>query len=157
MKLYTFDKLNKIKKIRNTGFVYCVDYHNGKIKIGSTKSPYDRYKSLSSNASRYGNYPLGDMWVSKRCTNYKDIEKQLHKIFADKRIPNTELFELDFDMFGDNEKELNLKYENKRIKSESKYTHYDDKLLTCFLIALINSPEDSAKVHRETERLYKEL
>lgn len=36
MKLYAFDKLNKIKKIRNTGFVYCVDYHNGKAKIGST-------------------------------------------------------------------------------------------------------------------------
>lgn len=56
----------------------------------------------------------------------------------------------------DTNKEVNFKTKQKT-KRKKHCDDYDEKLLTCFLIALINSPEDSAKVKRETERLYKEL
>lgn len=154
MKLYTYDKLKKIKQIKKSGFVYCIDYHNGNVKIGSTNNPKQRYKTLSNNAANYGNYPLGKIWLSPRCSNYSIIEKRLHKIFSKQRIPNTELFNIDFNDFDNIINSLNIQYDRNFGKSYALKDTTDSALGTSLCIGLLQYPNNPAKAKCKIEELY---
>lgn len=155
MKLYTYNKLKGIKQIKKSGFVYCIDYHNGNVKIGCTNNPRKRYKTLSNNAGNYGNYPLGKIWLSERCSNYRQIEKYLHKIFSEHRIPNTELFKINFNEFGNIINSLNIRYDKDFNKSYILRDNADSALGTSLCIGLLKYPDNPSKAKSEIEELYK--
>ena len=155
MKIYTYNKLKWIKHIKNSGFVYCIDYNNGLVKIGCTAKPYKRYTMLSNNAGNYGNYPLGKIWLSERCSNYRQIEKHLHKIFSEHRIPNTELFKINFNEFGNIINSLNIRYDKDFNKSYILRDNADSALGTSLCIGLLKYPDNPSKAKSEIEELYK--
>lgn len=87
-------------KGRNTnngfGYVYAVEWGDGKVKIGSTTDPERRFKALEQTA-RYGGVELGRRIASEALTNYLDGERSLHSLFGGRRVMGTELFEVPFD------------------------------------------------------------
>lgn len=74
------------------GYVYILhDADNARIKIGYTKHPYARPRSVASAAGVNG-YTI---WVSKRTLYARRIEKTTHKYFSSSRIKG-EWFAADF-------------------------------------------------------------
>ena len=71
-----------------TGFVYVLKSTLlGGYKIGITTSPSSRFKALAvgSKAELVGYWSVDA---------YRELEKQLHKEYADKRVPQSEWFDL---------------------------------------------------------------
>lgn len=89
----TIEKLNKDKY---TGFFYVLEWDN-KVKIGSTKNPYQRIMALKRSAENYGNSKIGRAALSVPHTNYVENEKMLHKVFKQNRKTGSELFDMDFE------------------------------------------------------------
>lgn len=77
------------------GTFYILEYGSF-LKIGSSKRPYKRLKQLERQATKYADLVVGKFAISVPHTNYKDNEKQLHKLFANCRKQGTELFEINF-------------------------------------------------------------
>ena len=113
------------------GFVYVVEYGNGRVKIGQSIHVKQRMKQLSSMASRYFDTKLGRVAVTPPFPHYKELEETLHNYFADERVPDTELFDvsildvmdvmdrIDFDQYNDeyyNALELYSKAQTNRLR-----------------------------------------
>lgn len=78
-----------IETPRHHGYVYVVQADNNLYKIGKSKDPHTRIQSLGVRLP----YEL-EVLVLIESTNYTQLEKELHKHFADKR-KGGEWFELD--------------------------------------------------------------
>lgn len=78
------------------GHFYVVEFGD-MVKIGSTNNPYNRYMAFVREGEKYGKTKIGRFAVSPRHTNYRENEKALHKIHADKRKEGTELFDMKFE------------------------------------------------------------
>ena len=78
------------------GHFYVVEYGDA-VKIGSTNNPYNRYSAFVREGEKYGKAKIGRFAVSPRHTNYRENEKALHKIYADRRRQGTELFDIRFE------------------------------------------------------------
>jgi len=74
-----------------TGFCYIIQFSMGICKIGMSKNPVERIKQLSNGGITALNHHISD-----RCSNYRQIESEMHEIFKDKRI-NGEYFEIKFE------------------------------------------------------------
>lgn len=157
MKIYTYSQLKKFKYVKNSGFVYCIDYHNGLVKIGCTTKPYKRYTMLSNNAANYGNYPLGKIWLSERCSNYRQLEKYLHKTFVNRRVPNTELFKLNFGEFGKYISSLGISYDKDFSTSYTTTENTDIALGVSVIIALEKYHNKPHKISEEVQRIYNKI
>lgn len=78
------------------GYVYFVEY--GKfLKIGSTRNPIERLRTLSSNARLYHDVVLGKIYITPMHTNFEKNEIILHNFFRDERKDNSELFDITID------------------------------------------------------------
>lgn len=71
------------------GYVYLI-HSQGKYKIGKTKDPKSRMKGYT--AENPHGFEVIEMF---KCKSYSKQEKEMHKIFQDKRIGNREWFNLD--------------------------------------------------------------
>lgn len=80
------------------GCVYAVEYGNS-IKIGCTKDPIKRIKTVISQGKNYSSVTCSRVAVSLPHTNYKENETIIHKHFSDKRVTGGELFNLSIDEF----------------------------------------------------------
>ena len=79
-------------KDNTKGYFYVLECGK-QVKIGSTKDPATRLKTLCSNFA-----------------NFRENEKKLHFIFDAYRVRKTELFEIDFDTVVSNIKNSDLEY-----------------------------------------------
>lgn len=79
------------------GLVYVIEYGDG-IKIGMSSRFKKRLVALRKQ-ERYGGLSVGTYRVTQLCTNYKEIEKQLHEYFREFRKSRTELFSLSLKEF----------------------------------------------------------
>lgn len=92
---------NEIKQIEDSrsneymGFIYVMEWGDN-IKIGCTKSPYQRLKALKRQAEKYGNTSIDRVAITIEHTNYKENERIIHKQFEKHQIGNTELFKAPF-------------------------------------------------------------
>lgn len=72
--------------------MYVVETESGKIKIGITTDPKTRMKSLKTITFE----KIINQFLSIKCSDYMDIEKELHDYFNDKRL-NGEWFDVPFE------------------------------------------------------------
>jgi len=103
--------IDKQKKNMYMGFCYVLDCSKG-VKIGSAKDPYKRLMSLKKNIETYGHGTIKRIALTPQHTNFRKNEKFLHAHFGSKRIPKTELFEMDFESAVCAIFDLNLEYKN---------------------------------------------
>lgn len=101
LKIFEKEELTKLKEVckqtpEDRGYFYLLEYGN-RIKIGCSKNPYKRYCTLKREAEAYGNSKLGRIAISSPHTNYSQNEVLLHKVFSEKRVTGTELFNLNFE------------------------------------------------------------
>lgn len=80
------------------GITYAMEIGD-KVKIGSTSQPHQRMKTLVKNFSAFAaakneEISFGAIVLSLPCFNFRKNELELHKMFAEKRIEGTELFEI---------------------------------------------------------------
>lgn len=98
------------KFINESGVVYVIDFGDY-IKIGSTKNLNKRYKQIYANANYYHDTEIVDCYYTVHHERYKDTEQFLHKLFYDKRKPNTELFNMSIKYFLFKTKDININTE----------------------------------------------
>ena len=68
-----------------TGYVYCVSFTDGVVKIGSTKNPATRFQQLQGGVIKAGHI-IDNIWMAE-CINYRQVETEIHNsIPARKRI-----------------------------------------------------------------------
>lgn len=84
----SYDHICSIKK-EIDGYVYLI-HSEGKYKIGKTKDPKSRMNGY--RAENPHGFNIIEMF---KCKSYSKQEKEMHKIFQDKRIGNREWFNLD--------------------------------------------------------------
>lgn len=102
---------------KNKGCVYVVENKlSNTVKIGKSKNPYSRVKSVKNSAGGIGRY-----FISEEVYHYGDIEEQAHTIFAKSRH-HGEWFFTDFDEAVRNIKKL--------IKNQKSYKDEDLKLFS---------------------------
>ena len=70
----------------NLGVVYAIELDNGYIKIGQTKNPSHRIINLARSYRPF--IKVKRVAVTKDCTNYIPLEKQMHKKFAENWFAN---------------------------------------------------------------------
>ena len=73
-----------LSSIRTKGFVYFIRNENI-YKIGITDNLLRRFNQIKPD----------EVLNIVRCSNYRNLEKELHKKFKEYRIPQTEYFRLD--------------------------------------------------------------
>ena len=128
-----FNQIEDIKPIdkqnKNTymGFCYVLDCSKG-VKIGSAKDPYKRLMSLKKNIETYGHGTIKRIALTPKHTNFRKNEKFLHAHFGPKRIPKTELFELDFESAVSAISDLNLEYKDETVEIERKADTFLDMM-----------------------------
>ena len=88
--------IEKKNKGKHTGFFYILEWDN-KVKIGSTKYPYQRVMALKRSAENYGKSKIGRIALSVPHTNYTENERILHKFFTEHRKDGSELFGVGFE------------------------------------------------------------
>lgn len=86
----------KFADIKSKGWVYALEYGD-KVKIGCSSNPSHRYAHLIHNGADYAGLKMGRFALSKACVNFRRMESDLHKRFAQYRKEGTELFSLPFD------------------------------------------------------------
>ena len=91
------------------GYVYILEYGEY-VKIGTTKEPYKRIKSLSALCRDYANAKTGRVAISPLHTNRNENEKTLQEFFVDKRIENGELFSVSIESVLKSAEENPLNY-----------------------------------------------
>lgn len=91
----SFEDLKNIvhNKDERIGYVYLIEF-GGKIKIGCTKNPYSRICQWRHIAEDYNNIKIRNVYISVPHENYMYSEKRIHNAVSNKRIPNTELFDI---------------------------------------------------------------
>lgn len=94
----SIDLMDLEEEVANSylGFVYVFE-HGENVKIGCTSQPHTRYRTLKSNAEKYGNVKTGKFLVSIKHSNYQENERKLHEFFKEFRINRTELFKISLD------------------------------------------------------------
>ena len=103
LQIFKNEEFGEIRNIRIVddnpylGFFYALEYGDF-VKIGSTKNPYERLRALRKNAE-YNSLSIGRIAISPAHTNYRENEKELHKLFGNSRNGNTELFKISLDDF----------------------------------------------------------
>lgn len=98
LKFYDFNDLVKLKPQEYYGYFYIIEFGNY-IKIGCTRKPYERIRSLKSQLENYSDGKLGRIIFSNECVNYTENEYLLHTHFKEFRKFNTELFDLSIEEF----------------------------------------------------------
>lgn len=116
IQIFNNEEFGKLKSIEKStplyfGYVYVLEYGN-QVKIGQTKNPYQRITALNRQGKKYSDKDVGRVAIMPRCTNYREIEKNLHKIFEDYRKPDTELFSLSFEDTLSTIRQSNLDYQD---------------------------------------------
>lgn len=77
----------------DVGSVYALEMPNGSYKIGYTKNPLDRYKTLMSKG--YMNMrPTGKEIITEPCSGPGRLEFHFHLLFKQARIGKTECFKV---------------------------------------------------------------
>lgn len=104
-------QIDKLRKNEYMGFCYVLDCSKG-VKIGCAKEPYKRLKGLKRNIETYGQGLIKRVALTPQHTNFKKNEKILHAHFNTQRLPNTELFDLDFESAVSVISALNLEYKD---------------------------------------------
>ena len=111
------DKIDDLKviesKLKGThfGLFYALEYGDF-IKIGCTKLPYTRYRSLKRTAEVYGNCQLGSIYISQPHTNYSENESKLHLFFEKRQMNDSELFSIGIQEFVSSLDAANLAFED---------------------------------------------
>lgn len=104
LQIFSWNEISKIKEIEASlkdtylGVFYALEWGD-LLKIGQSARPYKRMMMHKTNAEKYGKVCLGRICISPAHTNHIENEKKLHSYFAEKRIPETELFRISFDEF----------------------------------------------------------
>lgn len=96
LKIFNKEELYKIKDMNRKehfGYFYLFELENF-LKIGSTKNPYKRIQSLKCQVTNYGQKETGRLVLSVPHTNYRNNEKELHRIFDNSRVGKSELFDI---------------------------------------------------------------
>ena len=101
LQIFNTEDLTPLKTIEKNlktyfGIVYFLEYGDS-LKIGRSIKPYNRMMSLKREATKYNGTKLGRVAISPPHTNIAENEKVFHKYFEDKRINDTELFNISFD------------------------------------------------------------
>lgn len=118
---YTLLKELDFNGCSKKGYVYILEYGD-KLKIGTTKEPWQRLKSLKFMGNNYSNVCTGAILVSKAHYNRFENEKILHGIFSDSRYGDGELFSENFDKAIEKILKIDLEFvlDNKRPKRSTK-------------------------------------
>jgi len=82
------------KKLPSFGVVYILELDNGLVKIGCSTQPAKRIRDLEKTIRVLGNLKIIRIVVSNECTNYYEVESQLHKNFENSRVEG-EWFKVD--------------------------------------------------------------
>lgn len=77
------------------GYVYILEYGDF-LKIGKSKNIYQRISALSHQGAKYSDLVIGDVAILPKCTNYGDIEKEVHRLLHSYAKEDTELFKIGF-------------------------------------------------------------
>ena len=97
-KVQIINNLSDLCKLKETehesyaGYVYAIEYNNGKTKIGQTSSPYSRITTQIGQMASYAGINALRIALSPVHTNYRENEKVLHLIFDNVRDNCTEMF-----------------------------------------------------------------
>lgn len=104
------------------GYVYILEYGD-KLKIGTTKEPSKRLKSLKFTGKNYSDVLTGAILISKEHYNRFENEKILHKAFSDSRYGNGELFSISLNEAIEKVLEIELEFvlENTKAKVPAEY------------------------------------
>ena len=88
------NKLKKFKPIKNSngGYVYILLANDNTIKIGITTNPLIRIRQIENASGKQ----IEDVYISKPCSNYSDIEIDIHNFFNKYRLKG-EWFNCQFD------------------------------------------------------------
>lgn len=135
MQVFEPKRFWEIETLENTikhsymGFFYILEYGEKVVKIGSTKKPYTRLKTLLRSAEIYGNVHIGRFAISAEHTNYRENEFMLHRFFKDSRRAGCELFDRSFS-------EILESLPNLCFKDEFEYLREKDKRVLCSLMEL---------------------
>lgn len=74
------------QKLPSFGVVYVLKLDNNLVKIGCSTNPAKRIQELEKTIHLFGNLKITHLVLSKECTNYCEVEAQLHQIFDDFRV-----------------------------------------------------------------------
>lgn len=119
---------NNRRSLEKTGYIYIIEFTEN-IKIGQTINPEQRIPLIKGNLKNYANTEIKRIFVSNKLKAFKEIEKQMHQTFQNKRINNGELFNVVFfdavrEFFNhedyDPQKKENIYDMFKEIQAESK-------------------------------------
>ena len=102
---------NFTKKGYYLGYVYLIEYGDY-IKIGCTRNPLNRFKTLS-NTARVHDQMIGRIYITQVHTNYRNNESIMHKHFQKQRKENTELFFITLEEGVQAIKDIPLLFEDK--------------------------------------------
>lgn len=128
LKVFCRDSISDIKEIQKNksteymGFFYVLEYDDC-VKIGCTRNPYERIRTLVHDAEKYGKSHTNRVAISLEHTNYRENEKFLHKLFASYRKLGTELFNITFDEAVSTIKNVDIEIldESAKIEKESEF------------------------------------
>lgn len=116
------------KDMEYFGLVYVIEY-GGKVKIGQSRKFLKRLMAFRKE-EKYGGATIGTYRTTPLCTNYKEIEKYLHKYFANKRVGRIELFDISLKEFLEQVPELEFLDESSKLEALVKEkTEFLKKLL----------------------------
>lgn len=102
------------------GYLYAIEYGQY-LKIGRTRTPYQRIKSIASQAKNYAEVMVGRFAVSKPHTNFVENERLLHEHFRYARR-NGELFEVTLDDFLNNLPPMRFLDETEKLRKRNEAT-----------------------------------
>lgn len=100
------------------GCIYAVEY-GGLVKVGMTTNPLSRVKSLASLARNYGPGHVGAVILSHPHTNFRENEKRLHQLFADRRVKG-ELFQISLAEFAEAAARLEFRDDSASLDEQSR-------------------------------------
>lgn len=75
----------------NNGYVYIIKKEEGFIKVGRSTKPNIRIRQIETQ----GGFISDDFFISQKCSNYREIEINMHKLLSRYRKMG-EWFEFDF-------------------------------------------------------------
>lgn len=67
------------------GRIYAIEAGRGLVKIGVTSNPFERFTHISRDLRVIGGRRIGRAFVSRSCTNFRDIERESHRNFREFR------------------------------------------------------------------------
>lgn len=119
--------LKEIKSVKNSdgGYVYVILANDETIKIGVTVQPYTRFRQIENASGK----TITDWVLSKPCSNYFEIERDMHEKFKLNRLEG-EWFKCNFNIA----KELLNKYKLTDIKYKTSLERCEQELKAINLV-----------------------